>query len=297
MWVAERWSEFELIDAGDGEKLERWGHVILRRPDPQAIWPHDNWESDAFPRPQAVYRRSRQGGGHWETRRTHPASWQIRYPGSCGDLTFGIELTGFKHTGLFPEQSVNWDAMCAAIQARRATGRQVRVLNLFAYTGAATVACARAGADETVHLDASRGMNAKARLNLRRSGLENAHVRFLADDARQFVEREIRRDRRYDCILMDPPAYGRGPDGELWRLEDHLYDLAALCARLLSDQPLFFYINTYTTGLAPSVLADILSLVVEGRCGSIQAEEIGLPVTSRHLILPCGATGRWHADV
>ena len=260
MWIADRWQDFELIDAGDGEKLERWGEVVLQRPDPQAIWPRGDWMSDGFPQPHAVYRRSREGGGHWQTQQ-------------------------------------NWDEMVTSIRTRKDTGSDVRVLNLFAYTGAATVACAKAGASETVHLDASKGMNARARRNLQLSGMEDAYVRFFTEDARQFVERELRRGRQYDGILMDPPAYGRGPSGELWRLEDALYGLVELCAGLLSDRPLFFFINSYTTGLAPSVLGDILSLVLDGRGGRIRAEELGLPATARKLILPCGATGRWQADV
>lgn len=296
MWIADRWQDFELIDAGDGEKLERWGEVVLQRPDPQAIWPRGDWMSDGFPQPHAVYRRSREGGGHWQTQQKHPAVWTVRYPGVSGDLAFSVEPTGFKHTGLFPEQAANWDEMATSIRTRKDTGSDVRVLNLFAYTGAATVACAKAGASETVHLDASKGMNARARRNLQLSGMEDAYVRFFTEDARQFVERELRRGRQYDGILMDPPAYGRGPSGELWRLEDALYGLVELCAGLLSDRPLFFFINSYTTGLAPSVLGDILSLVLDGRGGRIRAEELGLPATARKLILPCGATGRWQAD-
>ncbi|MBP7401714.1 MAG: class I SAM-dependent methyltransferase [Clostridia bacterium] len=295
MWIADRWRDYELIDAGDGEKLERWGRVILQRPDPQAIWPRGDWSGGAMPAPDAVYRRSREGGGRWDVLRDHPRSWTVRYPSEAGELTFHVEPTGFKHTGLFPEQAVNWDSMAAMIRNRTEGGGEARILNLFAYTGAATAACAMAGADEVVHLDASKGMNAKARRNLESSGLGECRVRYFTDDARLFVEREIRRGRRYEGILMDPPAYGRGPSGELWKLEDALYGLVELCARLLSDDPLFFYINSYTTGLAPSVLADILSLVLGDRGGRAQAEEIGLPATGRRIVLPCGATGRWNA--
>ncbi|HEY5466242.1 MAG TPA: class I SAM-dependent methyltransferase [Clostridia bacterium] len=296
MWIADRWHEYELIDAGDGEKLERWGDIILQRPDPQAIWPHGDWTGQPYPAPHAVYQRSRDGGGSWEIRKAHPRSWPVRYPAESGELTFHVEPTGFKHTGLFPEQAVNWDAMGAAIRQRAAGGEPPRILNLFAYTGAATVACAQAGAAEIVHLDASKGMNAKARRNLLSSGLGDHYVRFITEDARLFVEREIRRGRQYDGILMDPPAYGRGPSGELWKLEDALYGLVHLCGGLMSDHPLFFFLNSYTTGLAPSVLGNILSLALSGRGGTAESGEIGLPASSRGLLLPCGATGRWLAD-
>jgi len=289
MYLADRWLDYELIDAGDGEKLERWGDVVLQRPDPQAIWPHGAW-----PKPDALYHRSSSGGGYWQKNRAHPAAWEIQYPGVVKNLTFRIEPTGFKHTGLFPEQAPNWDFCGTAISQALAAGRQSRILNLFAYTGAATVACAAAGAAEVVHLDASKGMNARARENLALSGLEGSLVRFFTDDAQKFVEREERRGRRYDGIIMDPPAYGRGPSGELWKLEDALYGLVERSAALLSDQPLFFLINSYTTGLAPTVLADILNLVVKpAHGGRTEAEELGLPATGRDLILPCGCTGRW----
>lgn len=289
MYLADRWQDYELLDAGNGEKLERWGSVILQRPDPQAIWPHETWT-----RPDALYHRSQTGGGYWQVFRQNPATWQVTYPGLVRDLTFLIEPTGFKHTGLFPEQAANWDFCTEKISSAVATGREVRILNLFAYTGAATVACSAAGATEVVHLDASKGMNARARENLALSGLNDNLVRFFTDDVQKFVEREIRRGRKYDGIIMDPPSYGRGPSGELWKLEDALYGLVQRSAELLSDTPLFFLVNSYTTGLAPTVLADILGLIIKPiRGGRVEASELGLPATRRDLILPCGCTGRW----
>ena len=289
MYLADKWQEYELIDAGAGEKIERWGQVVLQRPDPQAIWPHDPW-----PQPDALYHRSQTGGGFWQKFRTHPASWTIRYPGVAGELVFRVEPTGFKHTGLFPEQAVNWDFCSSLISQAVQAGRPARILNLFAYTGAATVACASAGATEVVHLDASKGMNARARENLALSGLGDSYVRFFTDDVHKFVEREARRGRKYDGIIMDPPAYGRGPSGELWKLEEALYGLVANCSVLLSEQPLFFMINSYTTGLAPTVLANILGLVIRPILGGrTEADELGLKATARDLILPCGCTGRW----
>ena len=289
MQVADQWADYELIDAGDGEKIERWGRYTLQRPDPQAIWPHEIW-----PQPDALYHRSQTGGGYWQKFRELPAFWDIRYEGKAGPLVFRVEPTGFKHTGIFPEQAVNWDFCATAIRAAAAAGREPRILNLFAYTGAATVACAAAGATEIVHLDASKGMNMRARENLALSGQDGRYVRFFSDDAQKFVEREIRRGRKYDGIIMDPPAYGRGPGGELWKLEDALFGLVERCAMLLSDQPLFFLLNAYTTGLAPTVLANILSLIISPRLGGqTDAYELGLPSTRRRLILPCGCTGRW----
>ncbi len=289
MYLADQWQDYELIDAGQGEKLERWGKVVLQRPDPQAIWPHDPW-----PQPDALYHRSQSGGGYWQKFRPHPSDWKIRYNSTAGELAFKIEPTGFKHTGLFPEQAPNWDFCGKLIKQAIQAARPVRILNLFAYTGAATVACVAAGATEVVHLDASKGMNARARENLSLSGLADRYVRYFTDDVQKFVEREARRGRQYDGIIMDPPAYGRGPSGELWKLEDALYGLVERCAALLSDQPLFFLINAYTTGLPPTVLADILGLVIRPRLGGrTEAAELGLPATARELILPCGCTGRW----
>jgi len=293
---ADRWSDFGLLDAGGGEKLERWGSVVLRRPDPQAIWPAgtDDAAARAWSTPHATYHRSETGGGSWERHKELPPSWTVSYPLPQGALNFRIEPSGFKHTGLFPEQAVNWEACAARIAEANAAGRPSRVLNLFAYTGGATVACAKAGATEVVHVDASKGMNQRAKENLVLSGCADRPVRFLADDVGKFVEREIRRGRRYDGIVMDPPSYGRGPSGELWKLEDALYALVAQCAELLSDTPSFFLINSYTTGLSPSVIAAILGLAVgTGRGGRSEADEIGLPASLRPIVLPCGASGWW----
>ena len=287
MWMAEGWKDYELLDCGGGEKLERWGDKLLVRPDPQAIWNtrrrHAGWK-----RPDGRYLRSSSGGGSWEKGRL-PGAWQVRYQ----NLTFQIKPMNFKHTGLFPEQAVNWDF---AQERIRAAGREVSVLNLFAYTGGASVACAAAGA-KVCHVDAAKGMVQWARENARASGLEDAPIRWIVDDCAKFVEREIRRGRRYDAIIMDPPSYGRGPTGEVWKLEDNLYPFVELCAGALSDEPLFVMINSYTTGLAPSVLTYILETVVSRKFGGrTVSDEIGLPVTESGLALPCGATGRWRGD-
>ena len=287
MWIADGWKEYELLDCGSGEKLERWGDRLLVRPDPQAIWNtprhHHGWK-----RPDGRYLRSSAGGGSWEKGRL-PGQWQVRYK----NLTFQVKPMNFKHTGLFPEQAVNWEF--AQEQIRRA-GRPVSVLNLFAYTGAASVACAAAGAS-VCHVDAAKGMVQWARENARASGLEEAPIRWIVDDCAKFVEREIRRGRRYDAIIMDPPSYGRGPTGEVWKLEDNLYPFVELCAGALSDEPLFVIINSYTTGLAPSVLTYILETVISRKFGGrTVSDEIGLPVTESGLVLPCGATGRWTGD-
>ena len=287
MWIADGWKEYELLDCGSGEKLERWGDKLLVRPDPQAIWNpprhHHGWK-----RPDGRYLRSSAGGGSWEKGRL-PGQWQVRYK----NLTFQVKPMNFKHTGLFPEQAVNWEF--AQEQIKRA-GRPVSVLNLFAYTGAASVACAAAGAS-VCHVDAARGMVQWARENARASGLEEAPIRWIVDDCAKFVEREIRRGRRYDAIIMDPPSYGRGPTGEVWKLEDNLYPFVELCAGVLSDEPLFIIINSYTTGLAPSVLTYILETVVSRKFGGhTVSDEIGLPVSETGLVLPCGATGRWTGD-
>ena len=289
IYLADQWQDYELIDAGDGDKLERWGPYRLQRPDPQAVWPHDAW-----PKPDARYLRSSSGGGTWQQLGPMPQTWTVDYSGVAGKLTFRLELMGFKHTGLFPEQAANWDFCARQIKQAASAGRPVRILNLFAYTGAASVSCAAAGAAEVVHLDASKGMNTRARENLQLSGHGDKHVRFISDDAAKFVEREIRRGRQYDGILMDPPAYGRGPSGELWKIEDNLFGLVARCARLLSDRPLFFLLNAYATSLAPAVLANVLDLVLKPAYGGqAEAAELGLPATARGLVLPCGATGRW----
>ena len=286
MWIADGWKEYELLDCGSGEKLERWGDKLLVRPDPQAIWNtprhHHGWK-----RPDGRYLRSSAGGGSWEKGRL-PGQWQVRYK----NLTFQVKPMNFKHTGLFPEQAVNWEF--AQEQIKRA-GRPVSVLNLFAYTGAASVACAAAGAS-VCHVDAARGMVQWARENAKSSGLEQAPIRWIVDDCAKFVEREIRRGRRYDAIIMDPPSYGRGPTGEVWKLEENLYPFVELVSGVLSDQPLFVILNSYTTGLSPSVLTYILQTVIGGRFGGhTVSDELGLPVSATGLALPCGATGRWTA--
>ena len=287
MWIAENWKDYELLDCGDGEKLERWGRQILVRPDPQAIWEAPR-RSSAWQNPDARYLRSNTGGGHWE-RRKLPEQWTVQY----GELTFNVKPMNFKHTGLFPEQAVNWDFVMEKI---RRAGRPIQVLNLFAYTGGATVACAAAGAS-VCHVDAAKGMVAWAKENARSSGLADAPIRWIVDDCAKFVEREIRRGRRYNAIIMDPPSYGRGPSGEVWKLEQNLYPFVKLCAGVLSDDPLFVILNSYTTGLAPSVLGYILNLLVSGTYGGhTECAELGLPVTETGMALPCGATGRWIAD-
>ena len=272
------------MDCSGGEKLERWGDVTLIRPDPQVIW---NTPKDArWRRADARYQRSTSGGGSWQEAGLRKQSWQIGYR----ELRFHIRPTGFKHTGLFPEQAVNWDLMGELI---RGAGRPVSVLNLFAYTGGATLACAAAGA-KVCHVDAARGMVQWARDNAALSGLDGRPVRWIVDDCRKFVEREIRRGVRYDGIVMDPPSYARGPGGEVWKLEDSIYDLVQTCAGALSDKPLFFLLNSYTTGLSPSVMAYILSVTVQERFGgAVSADEIGLPVTRTGLVLPCGSTAIW----
>ena len=284
MRVAENWKDYELIDATDGERLERFGDVLLIRPDPQIIW-HTPRKDPRWESANARYLRSKTGGGHWEMRRKTPECWQIGY----GDLRFNLKPMGFKHTGIFPEQAVNWDLMAEKI---RAAGRPIRVLNLFGYTGAATLACAAAGAHVT-HVDASKGMVNWGRENAVLSGLAEKPMRWLVDDCGKFVQRELRRGNTYDAIVMDPPSYGRGPGGEVWKLEDQIYALVEQCVRLLSDQPLFFLINSYTTGLSPAVMQYILATLMKDRGGVTAADEIGLPVTAGGLVVPCGATAMW----
>ncbi len=284
MWLADRWNDYEVIDCSGGEKLERWGSYLLIRPDPQIIWntprTHRGWKKCS-----GHYHRSTKGGGQWEFFDL-PQQWSIRY----GDLTFNLKPFSFKHTGLFPEQAANWDWFGDLI---RGAGRPIRVLNLFAYTGGATLAAAAAGANVT-HVDASKGMVGWAKENAKSSGLENAPIRWLVDDCMKFVEREIRRGSKYDAIIMDPPSYGRGPKGEIWKIEDAIHPLVQECVKLLSEEPLFFLINSYTTGLAPAVLSYMLSLEVKKKFGGeVEAGELGLPVTSSGLALPCGASGRW----
>ena len=284
MWIADQWQDYELLDCGGGEKLERWDRQYLVRPDPQAIWETPR-RLPEWKRANARYLRSQTGGGHWE-KKALPESWQVHYK----DLTFQVKPMNFKHTGVFPEQAANWDFIDD--QIRRA-GRPVSVLNLFAYTGGATLAAAAAGAS-VCHVDAAKGMVAWARENAAASGLSGAPIRWIIDDCAKFVEREIKRGRRYDAVIMDPPSYGRGPSGEIWKLEKDLFPFLKLVSGVLSDDPLFFIINSYTTGLAPSVLTCLLDSVVTPRFGGgTVSDELGLPVTDSGLVLPCGATGRW----
>ena len=282
MYIADGWKDYEVLDTGDGMKLERWGRIILSRPDPQVIWPKSRPE--LWSKADAQYHRSVKGGGEWEFLKKLPERWTVKY----GSLEFYVHPTNFKHTGLFPEQAVNWDWMQGLIRARG----ECRVLNLFGYTGGATMACAAAGAHVT-HVDAAKGMVQWAGENRALSKIDETSVRWIVDDAIKFVEREIRRGNRYDGILMDPPSYGRGPKGEIWKLEDELYGLVDKCAGVLSDHPLFVLVNSYTTGLQPAVLNNILSLTVKKRFGgSVDAAEVVLPVDGGG-ILPCGAAGRW----
>lgn len=286
MFVADQWKDYELIDTTDGKRLERWDRVILERPDPQVIW-KDCGKSPLWGKADASYRRSKSGGGSWTVRKKLPESWQMRYEPL--DLTFTVKPMGFKHTGLFPEQAANWEWFSRLI---REAGRPIRVLNLFAYTGGATVAAAKAGAS-VCHVDAAVGMNKQAGQNARLSGLADAPIRYLADDCEKFVARELRRGNRYDGIIMDPPSYGRGPSGEVWKLEDNIFDFVKMTAGLLSDRPLFFLLNSYTTGLSASTMGDLLALAVPKREGrSIDCGEVGLPVTQSGLVLPCGAAAR-----
>ena len=278
--------DYEIIDASGGEKLERWGDHILIRPDPQIIW-NTPRENPLWGRAEGRYIRSSKGGGQWEFHTRLEESWTIGW----GELRFRIRPTGFKHTGLFPEQAVNWTWMGERIRAARASGRTVRVLNLFAYTGGATLACAVAGA-EVCHVDASRGMVAWARENAALSGLEDRHVRWIVDDCEKFVARELKRGKRYDGIIMDPPSYGRGPGGEVWKLEEQIYDMVSLCARALSEAPLFFLLNSYTTGLSPAVMEYLLGAALR-RKGALSSSEIGLPVKESGMVLPCGSTAVW----
>ncbi len=287
MLLADDWKDYELIDTGDGEKLERWGGYVLRRPDPQAIWPVSG-NTKTWASADAHYHRSNSGGGNWEFRSKLPEQWTLKY----GKLSFYVEPTGFKHTGLFPEQAVNWKWMMNKIQGEK---REIKVLNLFAYTGGATVAAAAAGAT-VCHVDASKGMVTRAKENLVLSGLSSHPVRFIIDDALKFVGRENRRGNRYDAVIMDPPSYGRGPNGELWKIENEIYGLISSCIEILSDKPLFFIVNSYTTGLSPTVIGNMLSMSLKPKFGGmITADEIGLPVTVSGLVLPCGATARWEA--
>ena len=284
MWCSDKWQDYELLDASDGERLERWGKYILVRPDPQIIWKgaarHHAWKQA-----DGVYRRSSSGGGGW-VKHKMPETWDISY----GDLKFRLKPMGFKHTGLFPEQATNWDWFSSLIKN---ANRPIKVLNLFAYTGGATVAAAKAGA-QVVHVDASKGMVAMAKENAALSGLQNAPIRYIVDDCKKFIEREIRRGNKYDGIIMDPPSYGRGPNGEVWKLEDNIDELIGLASQVLSREPLFFLINSYTTGLSPLTMSYILDLKVRSVYGGkVESGEIGLRVSQTGSVLPCGASTRW----
>ena len=284
MWIADRWKDYEVIDTSNGEKLERWGDYILVRPDPQVIWntPH---KEPRWKQKNGHYHRSNRGGGEWEFFDL-PKTWKIHY----GELAFHLQPFQFKHTGLFPEQAVNWDWFGDKI---RQANRPIKVLNLFAYTGGATVACASAGAS-VCHVDSSKGMTTWAKENIESSGLKDRPVRFIVDDVVKFVNREIRRGNKYDAIIMDPPSYGRGAKGEVWQFENNIYDLVELCTNVLSDNPLFFLINSYTTGISSRVLEDILNLTVAKKYkGKLESGEIGIPMENSSLVLPCGIYGRW----
>ena len=286
--LANEWKDYEILDMASGMKLERWGKYVLSRPDPQIIWKEKTFK-EKWKNLDAKYIRSNKGGGHWENVNSVPENWQIKYKA----LTFNIKQMGFKHTGLFPEQAVNWDYMIDKIKK---SNRKIKVLNLFAYTGGATVACAYAGAD-VVHVDSSKGMVAWAKENIVSSNLTDRYVRFIVDDVIKFVKREIRRGNKYDAIVMDPPSFGRGANGEVWNIEESLYELVELCVQVLSDNPLFFLINSYTTGLSPKVLENVLLLTVNKKVnGKITSGEIGLPMTDSNLVLPCGIYGRWENE-
>ena len=287
MWIADEWKDFSVLDCSDGEKLERWGGYTLVRPDPQVIWntPKTN---PAWHKPNARYSRANTGGGFWQINDL-PQSWQVAYK----DLTFNIKPMNFKHTGVFPEQAANWDYIRQMIAKRNG---EVKVLNLFAYTGGATLAAAAAGA-KVCHVDAAKGMVAWAKQNAQSSGLSEKPIRYIVDDCAKFIQREIKRESFYDAVIMDPPSYGRGPGGEIWKLEDNLFDFVSLVCNVLSKKPLFVIINSYTTGLAPSVLSYICDVIFKAKFGGhSQADELGLPVTDKGLVLPCGSTCRWSAE-
>ena len=285
MNIAKNWVDYMIIDMADGQKLEKWGDVILSRPDPQIVWKNKSCPEE-WKKANAIYSRSKTGGGSWEYKKKVPKAWQIKYK----DLTFNIKPMGFKHTGLFPEQAVNWDWMRDKIKNAK---REIKVLNLFAYTGGATVACLAAGAS-VCHVDSSKGMVTWAKENVASSGLSEKPVRYIVDDVIKFVNREIRRGNKYDAIIMDPPSYGRGTNGEVWKFEDNICDLVELCSQVLSDDPLFFLINSYTTGISSSVLANILDLTVSKKYkGKVESGEIGLPMENSSLVLPAGIYGRW----
>ena len=289
MWYSKDWKDYNLIDASGGEKLEYWGNILLRRPDPQAIWTERSGGM-LWNKTDATYHRSTSGGGHWEFfNKKMPERWTVRYK----NLTFNIKPMGFKHTGLFPEQAVNWDWFSEIIKNAQ---RPVKVLNLFAYTGGATVAATAAGA-EVCHVDASKGMVSWAKENMASSGLADKPVRYIVDDVKKFVAREARRGKKYDAIIMDPPSYGRGPGGELWKIEDELYPLIEDCMKILSDKPLFFLINSYTTGLSQTIMDNVLTLTMKKKYGgSVSCDEIGLMMQDKEMVLPCGISCRWSWD-
>ena len=289
MIVSDKWNDYEILDTSNGMKLERWGKYYLLRPDPQIIWDNGDLLTKYKSLINAVYFRSNKGGGHWENLKNIPGSWTINY----GNLKFNIKQMGFKHTGLFPEQAVNWDFMIDKIKK---SNKKVKVLNLFAYTGGATVACLSAGAS-VVHVDSSRGMIDWCKENVKSNGYEDAEIRYLVDDVVKFVQREIRRGNHYDAIIMDPPSYGRGANGEVWNIEKDLCNLIELCSQILSDDPLFFLINSYTTGLSPTVLSNLLRVTIGKKyTGVVSCGEIGIPISNQDLILPCGIYGRWEKN-
>lgn len=289
MLVVRDFTDYELIDCSLGMKYERWGKYYLLRPDPQVIWDNGNLEEKYKGRIDAIYHRSNKGGGSWENLRRLPGSWQISY----GNLTFHIKQMGFKHTGLFPEQASNWNFMIEKIKRSK---RPIKVLNLFAYTGGASCACLSAGAS-VVHVDSSRGMVEWCKENVKACELSDRPIRYLVDDVVKFVKREIRRENQYDAIIMDPPSYGRGANGEVWDIEKNLCELVHLCGKILSEQPIFFQINSYTTGLSATVLANLLYLTVNQKfSGVVSCGEVGLPITNNHLVLPCGIYGRWESN-
>lgn len=285
MNLANNWTDYQILDMANGEKLEKWNNITLVRPDPQIIWNEKSFP-EKWKKADAVYLRSNTGGGNWKYNKKIPQSWQVKYK----NLTFNIKPMGFKHTGLFPEQAVNWDWMINKIKN---SNKEIKVLNLFAYTGGATVACLSAGAS-VCHVDSSKGMVAWAKENVTSSGLQDRKVRYIVDDVVKFVNREIRRGNKYDAIIMDPPSYGRGTNGEVWKFEDNIYDLVELCSKVLTDKPLFFLINSYTTGISSMVLENILKLNIKAK-GKFSNGEIGIPMQSSDLILPCGIFGRWEA--
>ncbi len=296
MKVANNWKDYEILDMANGEKLERWKDILLVRPDPQIIWNQKQFPNK-WKNANARYVRSNTGGGHWEYAKPLPESWQVKYK----NLTFNIKPMGFKHTGLFPEQAVNWDWMTSKIEETiKKEKREVKVLNLFAYTGGATVACLAAGAS-VCHVDSSKGMTLWAKENVESSGLKEKPVRFIVDDVVKFVNREIRRGNKYDAIIMDPPSYGRGTNGEVWKFEENISDLVSLCMKVLSDKPVFFLINSYTTGISSTVMENILKLNMKNvlsakRSGNFENGEVGLPMTNSNLILPCGIYAKWSCN-